>query len=571
MEVSDKLMIKLLGSSLTGKANTFYMRYVALKQDKWTVDTLITALFDYCFPNNTMELLRRKWDETVQGKKRVLEYARELENLAQKFKEMNERQVVLKFWKGLNGNLRGDMVMQRVNPEWDDLDTVVDEAIQCEKACDERASILRNEKEPWLEASGSRKPKREWTRFKNRSGGTTHYKPREASRTGNKPDKIWANTVSPTNQGPLKDKPQQGYKNNKQYTKDDNKKLSRKQMDTLRAESKCFNCREAGHEQRNCPKLQSMKLPRMVSRIRKLTSKITQVCQDIRDIKLRRLLITRLDSKSNDITNCILTNQNDCKNTLDSSRSRPDPPYTHEGHAEGENNYIYKTPNPLEHDTQNNQEDHGRCPPQLWPTPSGMTPEPLPYPDPSEASETSSLLPTSLSSPPKKDDIEPGASSMYTERPDLSWNLCLAPVKKYGGVEPEEELEMREGTGLRRKGASPCLEFGGGTGTGAARPDRTDSETEPPLLAIASALWQEGQVELWRSIRMAWAGTQCSMIKWLKEAATFSKATNRDSTPSIWEETKAWSDQISWTLFLTNSISGVDPTSSEGWGRLSSA
>ena len=47
----------------------------------------------------------------------MLEYARELENLAQKFKEMNEQQVVLKFWKGLNRNLRGDMVMQRVNPE----------------------------------------------------------------------------------------------------------------------------------------------------------------------------------------------------------------------------------------------------------------------------------------------------------------------------------------------------------------------------------------------------------------------------------------------------------------------
>ena len=117
-----------------------------------------------------------------------------------------------------------------------------------------------------------------------------------------------------------------------------------------------------------------------------------------------------------------------------------------------------------------------------------MTPEPLPHPDPSEASERSSLLPTSLSSPPKKDDIEPVASSMYTERPDRSWNLCLAPAKKYGGVEPAEELEMREGTGLRREEASPCREFGGGTGIGAARPDRTDSETEPPLSAIPSAL-----------------------------------------------------------------------------------
>ena len=225
-----------------------------------------------------------------------------------------------------------------------------------------------------------------------------------------------------------------------------------------------------------------------LSRIRILTSKITQVCQDIRDIKLRRLLITRSDNKPSHITNHILTNQNDCKNTLGLDRSRPDPPDTHEDHAEGGNDYVYKTPNRLEHDTQNNQEDNGKCPPQPCPIPSRMTPEPLPYPDPSEASETSSLLPTSLSSLPKKDNNEPVTSSMYTERPDLSWNLCLAPAKKNSRAEPAEESEMREGTGLMMEGASPCLEFGGGTGTGAAQPDRTDSEAEPPLSAIASAL-----------------------------------------------------------------------------------
>ena len=96
-----------------------------------------------------------------------------------------------------------------------------------------------------------------------------------------------------------------------------------------------------------------------------------------------------------------------------------------------------------------------------------MTPEPLPCPDPSEASERSSSLLTSLSSLPKKDDIEPAALSMYTERLALSWNLCLVPAKKNGGVKLAEELELREGIGLMMEEASPCLEFGGGTGIGA--------------------------------------------------------------------------------------------------------
>ena len=47
------------------------------------------------------------------------------------------------------------------------------------------------------------------------------------------------------------------------------------------------------------------------------------------------------------------------------------------------------------------------------------------------------------------------ASSMYTERPADIWGLCFAPVKKTGGVELAEELEIREGTELRKGVASP--------------------------------------------------------------------------------------------------------------------
>ena len=38
------------------------------------------------------------------------------------------------------------------------------------------------------------------------------------------------------------------------------------------------------------------------------------------------------------------------------------------------------------------------------------------------------------------------------------------PTKKNSAVELAEELEMREGIGLMREGAFPCLEFGRGIG-----------------------------------------------------------------------------------------------------------
>ena len=74
------------------------------------------------------------------------------------------------------------------------------------------------------------------------------------------------------------------------------------------------------------------------------------------------------------------------------------------------------------------------------------------------------------------------------ERPVDVWGLGLAPAKKNGRFEPEEELEMREGTGLRKGGASPDQEFGRGIGTGAVLPDRLDSVAKCPILAIAFAL-----------------------------------------------------------------------------------
>ena len=45
---------------------------------------------------------------------------------------------------------------------------------------------------------------------------------------------------------------------------------------------------------------------------------------------------------------------------------------------------------------------------------------------------------------------------------------------------------MREGIGLRRGGASPDQEVGGGIGIRAAQPAHLDSEEKWPLLAIAS-------------------------------------------------------------------------------------
>ena len=225
-----------------------------------------------------------------------------------------------------------------------------------------------------------------------------------------------------------------------------------------------------------------------MSQIQILTSKITQVCQDICDIKLRQLSITQSDKKTSDITSEILTNQSDCKDTWDSNKNGSGTLSRHDDCAEDGNNYIYRTPNHPKHGNWENPQHYDTYQPQLWPEPSEMPPMPLPYSDPSEASERSSSPLTSPSFLMKKDDIEPNAPLVYMERPTDLRSLCLAPAKKNGRAKLEEELEMREGTGLMRGVASPDQEFGGGTGIREAQPDWSGSETKCPSTAKVSAL-----------------------------------------------------------------------------------
>ena len=68
MQISDKIMIRIMADLLTSKAQGFYMDYVAMQQDRWTLATIFPALFDYCFPNDIMQHLRKKWDNMAQGK-----------------------------------------------------------------------------------------------------------------------------------------------------------------------------------------------------------------------------------------------------------------------------------------------------------------------------------------------------------------------------------------------------------------------------------------------------------------------------------------------------------------------
>jgi hypothetical protein len=144
------------------------------------------------------------------------------------------------------------MVLLQVNPETDDLDMVITCALQSETARDQVDRITRDGPDRQPEGENQR-PKREWTRFKNRTGGSKNFKPGTTERPPpNRTDRVRVNAVSPQNAP--EHRPRAGPSNQN--------RIPRVKLDELRAAGKCFNCRETGHEQQNCPKLNLMRPPR---------------------------------------------------------------------------------------------------------------------------------------------------------------------------------------------------------------------------------------------------------------------------------------------------------------------
>ncbi len=239
--LSDRLMIKLVVQFMSGKASQFFMRHVATRQSDWTLKLLYEALFDYCFPTDFKARLRQQLETLQQDKSRVRDFLRELEHLAVRFPDVTDQQLTRIFWKGLHKYLRVHLIEKGFDPESTKLARLVKHAARRERAYHE---ARKEEREFEGEVPG-----RSWGRFSNRARDPTPYKP--PSGQPQKPSKLGNNSSqqtrphnhSPRGQNPSRSQPPRAERRDR---------LPREELDRLRAEGRCFTCRETGHESRNC-------------------------------------------------------------------------------------------------------------------------------------------------------------------------------------------------------------------------------------------------------------------------------------------------------------------------------
>lgn len=251
----DRAVLRVIVNFMSGKASRFFMKHVATCQAAWTLKSLYEALFDYCFPEDFKESLRTRLLGARQGQRRVRDFVRDLEALAERFPDVTQRQLTGIFWNGLHQYLRLYLIEKGLSSETTSLKRLV-------KYADRREKAYETKKREDREFEG-KVPGRTWGRFSRRDGGNDHWKPDD------KPGRPGPNDKGPgTSTTTQRNSASAGRRATKSHAGNESTKprqhektYSKEELDRMRARDMCFNCREVGHQSRNCPRRQTARAP----------------------------------------------------------------------------------------------------------------------------------------------------------------------------------------------------------------------------------------------------------------------------------------------------------------------
>ncbi|KAJ3474431.1 hypothetical protein NLI96_g12462 [Meripilus lineatus] len=251
--LTDKYALRLVKGFMSGPAAKFFMKHVATDLKHWTMKLLYDALFNYCFPLDFKEELRENLENATQGTAKIRDFVRDLETLAERFEDVTDIQIVKIFWKGMHQYLRLYLIKKGYTPETTKLSKLVKHASRRERAQEVKEKEER-------EFRGKR-PGRGWGRFKNRTNGPENVKQAEQTTAKHETTLKPANSAKKPENSPKGNQENSQNKKGKDSPRERKNPLSREERDRLRAEGRCFNCRDVGHESRNCPKRKTAKAP----------------------------------------------------------------------------------------------------------------------------------------------------------------------------------------------------------------------------------------------------------------------------------------------------------------------
>ena len=144
-EFPNRHRVRHMLAFMRGRAQQFYMMFIAPDIRPWTVESVGQALFNYCFPPVFRRQMRMKFNELSQGKRNVREYLRQLRSLVARLPDVNEFQLTQKYWDGANSYLRLKWTENGYTPEFSKLEELELAAERFENAEQLRLFELRKE------------------------------------------------------------------------------------------------------------------------------------------------------------------------------------------------------------------------------------------------------------------------------------------------------------------------------------------------------------------------------------------------------------------------------------------
>ncbi|EIN12146.1 hypothetical protein PUNSTDRAFT_130414 [Punctularia strigosozonata HHB-11173 SS5] len=234
--------VSKLGHFLEKDAQQFFKRVVK-RPEEWDVREFFNELFNYCFPDGFMNAIRNRWHTWRQLGSTVKVYAATMEGFRDDLgDEVSDRQFIHRFWQGLNDDISRQLYLDRLHPDINSYDEVLEGALVAERAINNSLHVdgsttarsSRNGRGGG--ASGGNQGRQE--RGKATRGGY-------AARTG-------------TSGAPANGSANESTKRRDGAQKRDSP-LSREQIKEHLENNLCFKCHKAGHMSRNCPAGQQVK------------------------------------------------------------------------------------------------------------------------------------------------------------------------------------------------------------------------------------------------------------------------------------------------------------------------
>ncbi|QRV82348.1 Transposon Ty3-G Gag-Pol polyprotein [Ceratobasidium sp. AG-Ba] len=131
---SEAEAVRHFSKVLKGKASAWYMAHVATNQRRYTMKKIYQELFDYCFPPDFIEKLRKQYERLRQNDLSVQDYFAKSDQLRKRLHGNDDEQHIIRLFDGIHPEIRAHLRIMRVEPGEVTLEDLKSKAIAIERA-----------------------------------------------------------------------------------------------------------------------------------------------------------------------------------------------------------------------------------------------------------------------------------------------------------------------------------------------------------------------------------------------------------------------------------------------------